>query len=58
MKKPASGYALALHGGAGAVAGKDYTEAEKHLFGLASTCRERLVRGAKALDEDAAKPKP
>jgi len=50
MSKPATGYALALHGGAGAVAGKDYAETEKHLFGLASACRERLVRGAKALD--------
>ena len=50
MTAPANGYALALHGGAGAVAGKDYAETETHLFGLASTCRDRLVRGAKALD--------
>ena len=50
MKKPAGGYALALHGGAGAVAGKDYTDTEKHLFSLATACRRRLVQGDKALD--------
>jgi L-asparaginase/beta-aspartyl-peptidase (threonine type) len=50
MSTPATGYALALHGGAGAVAGKDYTETEKHLFALATACRERLVQGDKALD--------
>ena len=50
MSKPACGYALALHGGAGAVAGKDYAETEKHLFALASTCREQLIRGTSALD--------
>lgn len=50
MSTPATGYALALHGGAGAVAGKDYAETEKHLFALATACRERLVRGDMALD--------
>ena len=50
MSKPASGYALALHGGAGAVAGKDYAETEKHLFALASACREQMIRGTSALD--------
>jgi len=50
MSTPATGYALALHGGAGAVAGKDYAETEKHLFALATACRERLVQGHMALD--------
>ena len=50
MRRPASSYALALHGGAGAVAGKDYTETEKHLYALATACRERLVQGGRALD--------
>lgn len=43
-------YALALHGGAGAVAGRDYAETEAHLAELASLCRERLAADAKALD--------
>jgi len=50
MNQPSTGYALALHGGAGAVAGKDYAETEKHLFDLASACREQLVHGTSALD--------
>lgn len=43
-------WAFALHGGAGAVAGRDYTRTEKHLEGLATACRERLASGARALD--------
>ena len=50
MNEATGRYAFALHGGAGAVAGKDYTETEKHLFALATACRERLVQGDKALD--------
>src|SRR5210317_320407 len=50
MNEATGRYAFALHGGAGAVAGKDYTETEKHLFTLATACRERLLQGAKALD--------
>ncbi len=43
-------WALALHGGAGAVAGRDYAETEQHLEELATLCRERLVTGTGALD--------
>ena len=43
-------WALALHGGAGAVAGRDYARTEEHLGDLAALCRERLSAGAKALD--------
>jgi len=43
-------WAFALHGGAGAVAGRDYAETERHLHALASTCRDQLENGARALD--------
>ena len=43
-------WAFALHGGAGAVAGRDYAETERHIEALAVTCRERLIGGARALD--------
>ena len=43
-------WAFALHGGAGAVAGRDYAETEKHLHELGSVCRDRLIRGDRALD--------
>ena len=50
MHSTAPTYALALHGGAGAVAGRDYRETEQHLAELAADCRARLVRGEPALD--------
>ena len=50
MPEKNDNWALALHGGAGAVAGRDYAETEAHLADLASLCRERLVADAKALD--------
>jgi L-asparaginase/beta-aspartyl-peptidase (threonine type) len=43
-------FALVLHGGAGAVAGRDYRETEQHLHELATECRARLADGAGALD--------
>ncbi len=45
-----SNWAFALHGGAGAVAGRDYRETEAHLGELAADCRRRLADGARALD--------
>jgi isoaspartyl peptidase/L-asparaginase-like protein (Ntn-hydrolase superfamily) len=43
-------YALALHGGAGAVAGRDYAVTEKHLQELSRDCDSRLSDGHPALD--------
>ena len=43
-------FAFALHGGAGAVAGRDYRETEQHLAELATDCRARLAAGEPALD--------
>ena len=43
-------FALALHGGAGVVAGRDYATTEKHLRELAEDCRNWLAEGRSALD--------
>ena len=43
-------HALALHGGAGAVAGRDYAVTEKHLRQLAADCDALLGSGRSALD--------
>ena len=43
-------WALSLHGGAGPVAGRDYSVTEKHLGELAAACRERLGAGQSSLD--------
>jgi len=43
-------YALALHGGAGAVAGRDYAVTEQHLGELTTECEARLSEGRSALD--------
>ncbi|MBT8088027.1 MAG: isoaspartyl peptidase/L-asparaginase, partial [Gammaproteobacteria bacterium] len=50
MIKKKDRYALALHGGAGAVAGRDYAVTEKHLLELATDCQEMLQNGRSALD--------
>ena len=41
---------IVLHGGAGAVAGRDYTETEAHQGALADVCNGMLRDGASALD--------
>jgi len=43
-------YALALHGGAGPVPGRDYTLTEEHLRKLAQQCLDQLAAGGDALD--------
>ncbi|MDH3552479.1 MAG: isoaspartyl peptidase/L-asparaginase [Gammaproteobacteria bacterium] len=43
-------YAFAAHGGAGAIAGRDYAVVEKHLHELTAECESRLKAGASALD--------
>ena len=43
-------WALALHGGAGPVAGRDYAVTEKHLRGLAGACEAMLAADRSALD--------
>jgi L-asparaginase/beta-aspartyl-peptidase (threonine type) len=42
--------ALALHGGAGAKAGRDYSREVAHMRGLVEAARDRLSNGASALD--------
>jgi isoaspartyl peptidase/L-asparaginase-like protein (Ntn-hydrolase superfamily) len=43
-------WAFALQGGAGPVAGRDYTATEEHLASLAEACKQKLQRGGGALD--------
>ena len=43
-------YAFALHGGAGAVAGRNYDSVEEHLTTLGRACEELLASGSSALD--------
>lgn len=46
MAKPV----LAIHGGAGALTGRDYSREVEHMRGLAEAARDRLAGGASALD--------
>jgi L-asparaginase / beta-aspartyl-peptidase len=50
MNKSNIRYAIALHGGAGAVAGRNYDSVEKHLLGLTQECQALLANGHGALD--------
>jgi L-asparaginase/beta-aspartyl-peptidase (threonine type) len=43
-------FAFALHGGAGARSGRDYSIAEYHMRGVTENARDRLAAGARALD--------
>jgi beta-aspartyl-peptidase (threonine type) len=50
MKPMTKKYAFALHGGAGAVAGRNYDSVEEHLEKLTRECEALLAGGASALD--------
>jgi isoaspartyl peptidase/L-asparaginase-like protein (Ntn-hydrolase superfamily) len=50
MSKPNNQYAFALHGGAGAVAGRNYESVEEHLLKLTQECEAMLLNGRSSLD--------
>ena len=50
MSQSDSSYAFALHGGAGAVAGRNYDSVEEHLEKLTQECAALLANGKSALD--------
>jgi len=50
MCRSSSQFAFALHGGAGAVAGRNYASVEEHLLGLTQECQALLASGGGALD--------
>lgn len=45
-----AGFAMALHGGAGARKGRDYAREIEHMRGLIEAGRDRLASGASAMD--------
>jgi len=50
MSQSSNHYAVALHGGAGAVAGRNYDSVEKHLCVLTRKCEAMLLDSRAALD--------
>lgn len=50
MNQSNNQYAFALHGGAGAVAGRNYDSVEDHLLNLTKECEALLASGSSALD--------
>jgi isoaspartyl peptidase/L-asparaginase-like protein (Ntn-hydrolase superfamily) len=50
MSQSNNQYAFALHGGAGAVAGRNYDSVEEHLLKLTKECEALLANGGSALD--------
>ena len=50
MSQTESQFAFALHGGAGAVAGRNYDVVEAHMAELTADCEARLANGASCLD--------
>lgn len=50
MSQSKNQYAFALHGGAGAVAGRNYDSVEEHLHNLTKECETMLADGGNALD--------
>jgi len=50
MSQSSNHYAVALHGGAGAVAGRNYDSVEKHLCALTRKCEAMLLDSRAALD--------
>ena len=50
MSRLSSQFAFALHGGAGAVAGRNYDSVEQHLSKLTHDCEAMLLDGRSALD--------
>jgi isoaspartyl peptidase/L-asparaginase-like protein (Ntn-hydrolase superfamily) len=50
MSQSNNQYAFALHGGAGAVAGRNYDSVEEHLLALTQECEALLTSGSSALD--------
>jgi len=50
MNPTSNKYAFALHGGAGAIAGRNYDSVEQHLHDLTRACEALIASGRSALD--------